>query len=358
MRIAVVGAGIKGVLAAWALARRGFSVELFERGTPTGETSSASTKLLHGGLRYLETGHVSIVREGLAERAWWIGKAPELAHRPELLLSVRRRRGRPRRMVKAGLVLYDLLSGRRRLGSQRWLGRDEVIARLPGLCVGGLTGAYSFWDGQVDDRALGPRALGRATEAGVTLHPGKRVESITKCGELCTQGAPAREFAAICNVCGPWAEDLLAASGRVARHRMRLLHGSHILVDGTRAFGRFIRAPSDDRVCFVLPYLGRVMVGTTEAERAVGEPIVCIDAERDYLIDVCNANFDRPIGPADVRERFAGVRPLLAEPGDPNANTCESAFERHGRGLTVFGSKWTAARVFGEQFADEIEGRR
>lgn len=355
MRTAVVGAGINGVMTAWALARRGHRVVLFERGEPMGETSSASTKLLHGGLRYLETGHVSLVREGLRERAWWIRQVPQIAHRLELLVPVRRGEGRPRWMVKAGLSLYDWLAGERGLGSHRWLTRAEVLRYMPGLRAGRLDGAYSFYDGQMDDRALGLWAAQQAQAAGVTLRAACEVASLSENGELRTAGGEALRFDAVCNVAGPWAERLLAASGLRSRHHLRLVRGSHLLIDGSLPCGLLVQAPSDNRVCFILPYLGRVMIGTTEVEHPAGEPIRPSDAERDYLIDTWNAYFERRIGASDVRESFAGVRPLIAQPGDPNANTREHAIERHGRVVSVFGGKWTTSRVLGEQLADELE---
>ncbi|HWS75929.1 MAG TPA: glycerol-3-phosphate dehydrogenase/oxidase [Quisquiliibacterium sp.] len=355
MRVAVVGAGINGVMSAWALARRGHEVELFERGEPMAGTSSASTKLLHGGLRYLETGDVSLVREGLRERAWWIEQAPRIAHPLELLLPVVRGRGRPRWMVKAGLVLYDRLSGRRLLAPHRWLGRDEVLARLPGLRAEGLLGAYAFWDGQMDDRALGLWALGQAQAAGVRARTHCEVTRLAPDGTLSGPDVPAAPFDAVCNLAGPGAGLLLERSGLPSRHRLRLVRGSHLLVDGSLPCGLLVQAPSDRRVCFILPYGGRVMIGTTEVEQGPDEPVAPSPAERDYLLEVWNASFERRLSAADVRESFAGVRPLLAQAGDANANTREHAIERHGRVLSVFGGKWTTSRSLGEQVADEVE---
>lgn len=361
MRVAVVGAGINGVMSAWALARRGHEVHLFERGEPMAGTSSASTKLLHGGLRYLETGDVSLVREGLRERAWWIAQAPQFAHPLELLLPVVRGHGRPRWMVKAGLVLYDRLGGRRRLAAHRWLPRDEVMARLPGLRGDGLQGAYAFWDGQMDDRALGLWALEQARAAGVRLHAGAEVLRVGEDGEVGLAASPAGppgRFDAVCNLAGPGAARLLERSGLPSRHRLRLVRGSHVFVEGLLPCGLLVQAPSDRRVCFVLPYGGRVMIGTTEVEQGPDEPVVPGAAEVEYLLEVWNAAFSRRLSTADVVGSFAGVRPLLAQAGDANANTREHAIEWQGRVLSVFGGKWTTSRSLGEQVADAVERGR
>lgn len=390
MRVAVVGAGINGVMSAWALARRGHEVDLFERGEPMAGTSSASTKLLHGGLRYLETGDLALVREGLRERAWWLAQAPDLAHPLEILLPVMRGRGRPRWMLKAGLVLYDRLGGAGPLPRHRWLAREEVLARLPGLRAEGLEGAYAYWDGQMDDRALGLWALEQAQAAGVRLRSHCEVVRVGEDGmlDVLASGgkAPAAamtpppsaspagtlaaaaqrpdigpsslRFDAVCNLAGPAAGRLLERSGLHARHRLRLVRGSHLFVDGALPCGLLVQAPSDGRVCFVLPWGGRAMVGTTEVEQGLDDPVAPSEAERDYLLGVWNATFGRTLGAADVRGGFAGVRPLVAEAGAASANTREHAIECHGRVLTIFGGKWTTSRSLGEQVADAVERRR
>jgi len=167
MTVGVVGGGINGVMSAWALARRGCQVTLFERGELMGETSSSSTKLLHGGIRYLETGQFALVREALRERRWWLDRAPHLAHPLRMLIPVYTRSRRGRWKVRCGLALYDLLAGVARLGPTSWLDPGEVRTKLPSLNPRGLRGAYAFFDAQMDDRALGLWAAQQAAQAGV-----------------------------------------------------------------------------------------------------------------------------------------------------------------------------------------------
>src|SRR5689334_13778635 len=151
MKCAVIGGGINGVMSAWALARRGHKVELYERGELMGATSSASTKLIHGGLRYLENGEFRLVREALRERTFWISSAPNLVHRLQLLVPMYKESRRPRWLIRCGLFLYDLLAGAANLGKHQWLHRSAVEKMCPELRSHDLLGAFAFFDAQMDD---------------------------------------------------------------------------------------------------------------------------------------------------------------------------------------------------------------
>ena len=315
MRVAVVGAGINGIMSAWALANDGHGVALFERGMPMDATSSASSKLLHGGLRYLEHGEFRLVREGLRERAWWIDAAPHHARPLELVLPVYRGAGRSRLTLKLGLLAYDLLAGRRRLGWHRWQDAPALLSAVPELRDERLRGGYRFVDGQMDDRALGLWALARAVAGGVQLRPQTPVDRIDRDGGV-TAGGSREAYDCVVNAAGPWAEDLLRRSGIPARHRLDLVRGSHLVIDRPLKRGFLLQSPDDARVCFVLPWQGRTLVGTTEVRQALSEPVECSAVERGYLLNLWNAHFRTPVGAADVVEAFAGLRPLVAGVAD------------------------------------------
>jgi glycerol-3-phosphate dehydrogenase len=352
LRIAVVGAGINGIMSAWALADAGHAVVLAERGQPMEQTSRASTKLLHGGLRYLEHGAFALVREGLRERAWWLRAAPHLTRQIEIILPVYRDSPRGRLALKAGLLAYDLLAGAARLGWHRWLGVNELLRRAPALRSDGLLGGYLFLDGQMDDHALGLWALEQARAKGVELRTQAAVTRVDVEGGL-TCGAQREAFDFVVNATGPWAAALLAASGIACQHRLDLVRGSHLVLDREIGCGFLLQSPDDGRVCFVLPYQRRTLVGTTEVRQSLDEPIACSDAERDYLLHMFNATFSPGIGPADFAETFAGVRPLVAgNAAQASAVSREYALERNGRLLTVFGGKWTTARALGQKVAE------
>ncbi|HWQ37877.1 MAG TPA: glycerol-3-phosphate dehydrogenase/oxidase [Burkholderiales bacterium] len=354
MRVATVGAGINGIMCAWALAEAGHAVTLFERGEPMGETSSRSSKLLHGGLRYLEHGQLALVREGLRERAWWLRSAPQLTRVLEIIVPVFRNSARSRPALKLGLLIYDLFAGRDRLGWHRWLNVAALGARAPELRREGLIGGYRYFDGQMDDRALGLWALHEAQARGVELRERTAVARVDTEGGVFVAGRRER-FDFVVNAAGPWAGKLLAASAIASRHTLDLVRGSHLIVGREVGQGYLLQSPDDGRVCFVLPYQGRTLIGTTEVRQSLDEPITVSTAERDYLLRVFNAYLRPALQAADVVEAFAGVRPLLGSRGQPpSAVSREYALERSGRLLTVFGGKWTTARALGRKVARTV----
>lgn len=357
MRLAVIGGGINGIMSAWALLEAGHEVVVFERGEPMGATSSASTKLLHGGLRYLEHGAFALVREGLRARDWWLRNAPQHTRSVEIAIPVYSRSRRSRWMLKAGLTLYQLLAGRHSLGSHRWLDSAGLAQRLPGLRLDGLRGAYLFHDGQMDDHALGLWALQRIVEMGAEVRSKVPVERISIDGVVAT-GKGSEVFDGVINTCGPWSEQLLRHSNINSRHRLDLIRGSHLLVAGRHECGLLVESPDDGRPCFVLPYGEQTLIGTTEVRQTLAQPVVCSDAERAYLTRVYDSCFQRPLKGGRVVSTFAGLRPLVASATrEPGAVTRESVIERHGRVLSIFGGKWTTSRELGQRVARAVRAR-
>lgn len=354
MRIAIIGGGINGLCSAWRLAESGDDVTVFERGRVMGATSSASSKMLHGGLRYLETGQFLLVREALRERDAWLQRAPLLTRPLPILLPVYRGSRRPPWMLAVGLKLYDLLAGKSKLPKSESLTREEVMSLAPALKADDLLGGFRYHDGQMDDQRLGLWVAEQCRQAGVEIKEGAAVAFVSPDGKLkLAKGAPTA-FDQILNIAGPWAEKLLTDSGIKTRYRLDLVRGSHLVVGCSCPHALLLEVPGDKRVVFVLPWKGRSLVGTTEVRQTLEAPIACSDEEAAYLIRVYNHFHTEPIAPAEIFETFAGIRPLVKSASNPTHARRDYAFQQDGKLLTVFGGKWTTSLALAEKLKRRV----
>lgn len=351
--VAIVGGGINGLCCAWQAANAGHEVTLYERGELMRETSSHSSKLLHGGLRYLENGELRLVYESLRERGWWLEHCPELTRQVTITLPVYRDSPRPRWMLGAGLWLYDTLAGSAGLQRHSWHHADELCAADPALRPEGLVGGYSYCDGQMDDYHLGLWVAEQAHRAGALIEEHTPVRRIDTAGAVTTDSDKS-SFDVVVNVAGPWAEQLLDHSGIEPGHHLDLVRGSHLLFDGEPAGAYLLQTTRDRRIFFVLPWQGSTLVGTTEVRQGIDESIAPADNEVDYLLDEYNRYFTPARTRADIATSFAGVRPLIRSANDPRKASREYALEQQGRLLTVYGGKWTTARALGRKVAKRI----
>lgn len=344
MNVAVIGGGINGIMTAWAFAQEGCNVDLFEKGSLMSATSRSSSKMLHGGLRYLEFGHFRLVREALQERSWWVKQAPDLARPLELLLPVFRDVGRPKWLIGAGIRLYDLLAVGSGFPRGRWYPADELSGIFPLLRTSGLLGAYGYWDALMDDYRLGLWAAEQARKLGVRIHENTPVRSVdADAGRVVLEDHEAT-FDQMVNTAGPWANDLIAASGISSSYRLDLIRGSHLVLPGKLERGCVLQVPGEKRVLFVLPYGNNTLLGTTEVSQETSDICAPSDDEIDYLLTNYNRFFNEPRNRQEVIEVFSGVRPIVAKKSDFSAASRESIVERRGKLINVFGGKWTTSR--------------
>jgi glycerol-3-phosphate dehydrogenase len=354
-RIAVIGGGINGAGSAWELVRRGYEVVLFDKGICGAQTSSATTKMIHGGLRYLERLHVALVRESLRERAWLLEHAPELVHPLEILLPVYDDSPRSRAVIRSGLLMYDLLAGRRNIARHRSLGAFDLATRAP-LTTEGLRGGFSYWDAQVDDFALVRAVIRSAVRDGLTLREQTRVDGLEREGEqwiVRTVHGDAPRFDLIVNAAGPWMNELLAQNNIAAPYVLSLVRGSHlVLTRRVSEAGLLLQSTSDRRVFFVLPWKGTTLVGTTEVlQQEPPDGVQASEEEINYLLARYNRYFRAPISGRDVASTFAGVRPLVGRATNPSAIDRDSRVVRDGNMINVFGGKLTTFLALGRKVA-------
>ena len=358
--VAIVGGGINGLCIAWELARCGWDVEVFERQRCLGQTSSASTKLLHGGLRYLEQGHLSLVAESLRERSRWLREAPQHCNWLPLLLPIYRQQHRSPWQWRLGLGFYDGLSLGRLPDFARWIKPAAVRSLQPQLLAEGLLGAWQFWDGQMDEGGLGHWVLDQARHHGVVIHEGCDVQRVSPEGwlEVRAAGDPIvrrRRFTWIVNACGPWVLQLLEQSGIASPVRFDLVRGSHLLVPPPPGMalprqGLFVEVPGSRRIAFLLPYQGELLVGTTEEVQSIRQPIVVSAAEQGQLLTLVERYVPAWLPTVRCQARwFAGLRPIVRSRADSSSASREAEIHRHGQLISVCGGKWTTARSLAER---------
>jgi glycerol-3-phosphate dehydrogenase len=353
-RVAVIGGGINGAGAAWELARRDYDVVLFEKSTCGAQTSSATTKMVHGGLRYLEHLQFGLVRESLRERAWLLKHAPTLVKPLEILLPLYADSPRNRATVRLGLVLYDALAGRANIARHRFHEAQELTARVP-LQAEGLRGGFSYWDAQVDDFALVRAVVASAIRDGATVRERTRVEALVRDGEgwIVRTAHDESRFDLVVNAAGPWMNELLRENGIRAPYVLSLVRGSHLVLKKRLSdAGLLLQSTTDRRVFFVLPWKETTLVGTTEVVQQESlDGVHASGEEIEYLIARYNRYVREPLTRDDVASTFAGVRPLVGRATNPSAIGRDFKVIRDGNVVNVFGGKLTTFMALARQVA-------
>ena len=364
----VIGGGVNGTGIAADAAGRGLRVLLCEQNDLASATSSNSSKLIHGGLRYLEHYEFRLVKEALAEREVLLANAPHimgplrfiLPHRPHL---------RPAWMIRAGLFLYDNLAKRTALGRSRGVRFDSGFPLNDKMKNG-----FEYSDGWVDDARL------VVLNALAAKQRGADVETNTKCTKvkrqngawyaaLSSQDSESKSnksitAKAVVNAAGPWVASIFDEALQLkAPQQVRLVKGSHIVVPKVHELEKaFILQNDDNRIVFVLPYENDFsLIGTTDVEYT-GEPSkVAIDNDEvEYLIRITNDHFKQQISKSDVIHTYSGVRPLLEdESSDPQAVTRDYTLEIQSESgqapiLSVFGGKITTYRKLAEAAVNQL----
>lgn len=344
MRVGVVGGGINGLMTAWLLAKGGHSVVIFEKNELMRATSSSSSKLLHGGLRYLESGQFSLVREALSERDRWLNTAPDLTSQLRIVYPIAKKGGRLRLSVWCGLWMYRILSAKSGLPPPCWLSKKQLYRLFPELKPDAFVGGFAFYDGQMDDLKLGLWVAEQCRSLGVLIRENVAVDRVDHSGNLFFDGGK-EQFDCVVNVAGPWAERLLLNSKMNSPVRLDLVRGSHLILERRCNQAFLLEVPNERRIFFVLPWKEGTLVGTTEVRQSLNEPIACSESEVGYLINAYNRWMASPISRMDVKEIFSGLRPLLYSKDDPSQASREYSICREGRLINVFGGKWTTSHA-------------
>jgi glycerol-3-phosphate dehydrogenase len=362
--IAVIGGGVNGAGIARDAAGRGARVLLLEAGDLAQGTSSASTKLIHGGLRYLEHYEFGLVRESLREREALWAIAPHIVH-PLRFVLPHVKGLRPRWLIRLGLFLYDHIGGRKLLPATRSIDLKRHPAGAPLKPEFGA--AFEYSDGWVDDARLVVLNALDAAEHGATVRTRTRVTKARRDGEGWVVETTTGEFRAkaLVNAAGPAVLTVESLVGDKPDYGMRLVRGSHIVVPKLfdHPYAYFFQLP-DGRIFFAIPYeRDFTLIGTTDRDQAQGDPIKASDEEIAYLCEGASRYFAKPVTPAEVVWTYSGVRPLIDDgSGRPEAATRGYRLELSevGEGaplLSVYGGKITTYRHLAEEAIDLLGPR-
>lgn len=357
MKVAVIGAGVNGICSAICLAQNGCKVTVYESNTPFGETSSKSSKLLHGGIRYLESFHIKLVREALQDRAWWIMNAGQYTKVNRFYIPIFKNRSRSRLKLYTGVKFYEWLAGSNSLGKSKYHNREETLAHNPALLPDGLLGSVSYIDVQMDDISLSEWLLKKAESLGVDIQSNTRIQRIGEDGLITKENGETVKFKKIVNVCGPWARKIVDDSEVNSSYRLALIKGSHIYLNRTLANPLVIQVPEDGRVVFALPHREITLIGTTELNFQINDEIKCTDSEISYLVSAAGSILDKKIALNEVIDSYAGVRSIVSPKQNIQAlsrTSREAAIETVGDLTNVYGGKWTSAMRLGMMVSDQI----
>jgi len=363
----VIGGGATGLGTAVEAASRGYRVLHLEQSDFSKATSSRSTKLIHGGVRYLRQGNLSLVLEALHERGHLLKNAPHLVRNLSFVVPLYDWWEGP--FYGIGLKFYDMMAGRLGLGPSRLLSREETLERLPTMEPKGLRGGVIYHDGQFDDSRLAV-SLARTLEdlGGIPINY-MRVSGLAKTGGL-TSGVKVHDLEedrdynlnarGVINATGVFSDEVRQLDESDASAVMAPSQGTHLVLDRSFLPGDnaiMIPQTSDGRVLFAVPWHGRIVLGTTDTPvSSVSLEPRPLQEEIDFILTQSARYLVRPPTRADVLSAFAGLRPLVRsdDGGDTSSLSREHAILISGSGLvTITGGKWTIYRKMGEDTIDQ-----
>jgi len=367
--IVIIGGGATGLGAAVDAASRGYDVVLFEQVDFAKGTSSRSTKLVHGGVRYLQQGNVSLVMEALKERGRLLRNAPHLVHDVAFIVPSYAWWESP--FYGIGMKVYDLLAGRYGFGKSSFLSTERVVEAIPSIQTEGLLGGIRYYDGQFDDARLAINLATSAFEQGGTVLNYAPVVDLLKDDAGVVEGVVVRDLESgqemnvhgrvIVNATGPFADSVRRLDQPDVAPMIAPSQGVHIVLDDVflpRDSAIMVPNTDDGRVMFAIPWHDVVVVGTTDT------PVDDVDLEPrplreevEFILETANRYLSRPAEAADIRSVFAGIRPLV-KMGDGEDTAALSrdhtiVIDPMSGLVTVAGGKWTTYRKMAEDVIDQ-----
>ena len=366
----IIGGGATGLGCAVDAVTRGYKTLLLEKSDFAKGTSSRSTKLVHGGVRYMAQGDIFLVMEALAERGRLLKNAPYLTENQEFVIPVYSLFDVV--LYTVGLKFYDILSGRLSLGKSYFINKARTLQRLPNLKPRGLKGGIVYHDGQFDDSRMALALAGAAAENGGVLLNYFGVTTLVKDdkGKLeavcATDSVSGKKYClkakAVINATGVFADDILHLDNPAAPRTIRPSQGVHVVLDRSFLGGDsaiMIPKTDDGRVLFAIPWYDKVVAGTTDTplDKISDEP-KALEEEVNFILKTASRYLVKAPSERDILCVFAGLRPLAADPGNPQST--KEISRRHkiivsdSGLLTITGGKWTTYRCMAEEAIDKL----
>ena len=372
--VAVIGAGVNGAGIARDAALRGLSVVVLEKDDLCSGTSAWSSRLIHGGLRYLEYGEIPLVYESLHERRCLREIAPHLVRPLRITIPVYAGARRGPLLIRLGMIAYDLLSLGKQMASHDMLSRSEMLSAVPGLNEEGLRAGARYFDAQVTyaerlvlENLLAAKSAGasirmRHRVTGIDVHAG-RVQSLNWHNEQ-TGATGSLSAGVVVNAAGPWVDQVLGCAAKDVERLIGGTKGSHIVVgrfDGAPDDAFYVEASADGRPIFIIPWNGQLLIGTTDIRYQESlEDLRASRKEVDYLLQEVNRVFPRAnLGDQAIHFAYAGVRPLPYQNKGPESAITRKHIIKVNRDvasnlISIIGGKLTTYRNLGEQAVDRV----
>jgi glycerol-3-phosphate dehydrogenase len=365
--VAIIGGGINGAAIARELSLRGYDVILLEKNDLASGTSSASSKLAHGGIRYLEQGHISLVKESCKERRRLLDNAPHLVKPLPFILPIYKTSPFSRLKIRIGLWIYDYISFNSNIKPHKMLSKAETLALEPTLKEEGLLGAGLYYDAQMDDARLCIETALQAQDFGATILPYCEVKKIHTNNKIVTHidihdtvldTSFKINATLFINTSGPWTDSILEKIDPRAGKKLRPSKGIHIVTKPiTSQHAVVLRTESDNRVFFIMPWKGHSLIGTTDTDFNENADTVKVTQEDiNYLLSETNRRFPKAgLSKEDIYSSFAGIRPLLKKrSGNIGSVSREEKIIKTNNLFSLIGGKYTTYRVMAEKLAKEV----
>ena len=334
-KIGIVGGGITGLISAYFLSQEGYKVDLYEKKTLLSETSSKTTKLIHGGIRYLENLQFHEVKNGINDRKWWLENFPDETKLQEIIILSKKKLSPEIFKFFFGIKIYETFAGRSNIKTGRLYKHDDLLS----LDIkNNIAAGISFYDGLMQE-SVGQEIIKRCKSNGVNFFENNEIKSIRSEGRI-----EEKQYKKIIIATGPWVSSFLEQNKINTNKTIDYIKGSHLIINRKIKKGFMFKDQKKQRYIFALPYQGNLLLGTTEQRVSSPEDNHVLDSEVNYLLESINIYIDRPINKDEIIESYSGVRPLIkSKAQDFHSSSRDFYIQKDHNLLSLFGGKWTTA---------------